>query len=861
MFNLEDIRKKVETFNTKAQIQWKKRIKEVLDQGDSTGITAIVADSYCDKHQIADIYLKQLIEQSQASEYKREINVCWIDMGQFNLGNSSSEFWGKITKNPIQLTKKSFYQIKNMEFPKTEYDYWVFFKILSNSLNRTTRYFYIIDNFDNITNPDIYHFMYRMVTANFHNIRIILLSSNLSESFLSEMIMKGLLYPVTQDDISFTETEVDLFFEEFGIEVTKGEKHDFLENFQGEFSSLYFALLYKLTTGKIWNGSEISQREHIDSLEKILYTDDQLKYISKIMLCKSFTYKHGLIIFDKNERMYHDFIKNSPFLYYSEFSRKYYIWEMLTSTVIEELREKDNLFYDNVYHVAEIYKQREKLIEALFFYQQINDYKNMLNILVQIFMNGTHLGENKWLYKKIGEIPKNILEEDFFGQLVYGAVMFNQGEHNKAIKYVTSLKDNYHKDKRYQDTCMIGEWATLMGIFGYMKYDNKMTEYFELAIKNLKDGSKLFKNYFSGKKMVPYSKNRYIENTDKLDNILNLVKESNSCFVSVLGGGGSGMGLLLSAEIAYLRGDFKESERYIYQCIHLANAHNQHAIILEANNLLVRICIISGERSKAFALLKLMKKATHNVFYSELMLKYSLIESSYYLAIREYQRLPEWMMNNQMAYKILYKDTHWLHHLLYAAFLYEKKHYYQIETIIEILEKSIEKKDHYSPKSYIHYLIIKAMNYSAFDKGKMAYKTIEKAYFISIKTGIIIPFIERGSHFYDFIDYLNKNDLIRSEDFKDWLDKISQMTKKYIDLDNKNNSLQKNFNLTQKEMEVLLLVGKGHTNAEIAKQIGTTLPTIKWYVHQIFSKMHVNNRTAATKEALRSGLLQQEDIL
>lgn len=51
--------------------------------------------------------------------------------------------------------------------------------------------------------------------------------------------------------------------------------------------------------------------------------------------------------------------------------------------------------------------------------------------------------------------------------------------------------------------------------------------------------------------------------------------------------------------------------------------------------------------------------------------------------------------------------------------------------------------------------------------------------------------------------------------------------------------------LTQRERDVLLLVGDGMSNKQIARHLGLQLPTVKNHVHDIFEKLEVSTRAMA----------------
>ncbi|HYE55436.1 MAG TPA: response regulator transcription factor [Chitinophagaceae bacterium] len=61
----------------------------------------------------------------------------------------------------------------------------------------------------------------------------------------------------------------------------------------------------------------------------------------------------------------------------------------------------------------------------------------------------------------------------------------------------------------------------------------------------------------------------------------------------------------------------------------------------------------------------------------------------------------------------------------------------------------------------------------------------------------------------------------------------------------------KKLNLSSREYEVLQLLVKGHSNAEIAQTLFLSLSTIKTHVSNLFVKMDVKSRTQAIEKARR----------
>lgn len=62
--------------------------------------------------------------------------------------------------------------------------------------------------------------------------------------------------------------------------------------------------------------------------------------------------------------------------------------------------------------------------------------------------------------------------------------------------------------------------------------------------------------------------------------------------------------------------------------------------------------------------------------------------------------------------------------------------------------------------------------------------------------------------------------------------------------------------LTSREFEVLLLIGEGYSNQEIADELFITLKTVKTHVSNILSKLGVEDRTQATIYAFKHNLIE-----
>lgn len=61
--------------------------------------------------------------------------------------------------------------------------------------------------------------------------------------------------------------------------------------------------------------------------------------------------------------------------------------------------------------------------------------------------------------------------------------------------------------------------------------------------------------------------------------------------------------------------------------------------------------------------------------------------------------------------------------------------------------------------------------------------------------------------------------------------------------------------VTEREKEVLLLLGKGFSYSESATFLGCSVSTIQTHIKRVYRKLQVNSKTEAIYEAIKMGLI------
>lgn len=83
----------------------------------------------------------------------------------------------------------------------------------------------------------------------------------------------------------------------------------------------------------------------------------------------------------------------------------------------------------------------------------------------------------------------------------------------------------------------------------------------------------------------------------------------------------------------------------------------------------------------------------------------------------------------------------------------------------------------------------------------------------------------------------------------------SNVVKPLLENQQSGKSLTVDFGLTDRELQVLTLLGQGQTNVQIAHHLSISQPTVRFHLNNILEKLNVQTRSEALVIATRNGLI------
>ncbi len=183
--------------------------------------------------------------------------------------------------------------------------------------------------------------------------------------------------------------------------------------------------------------------------------------------------------------------------------------------------------------------------------------------------------------------------------------------------------------------------------------------------------------------------------------------------------------------------------------------------------------------------------------------------------------------------------------LVQARILLTLEHWEDAGQLLDSLQaNAVENQRH---GDVIRILLLQAQRYKAQGKQQAALHAVAEALERGEQEGYVRAFLDEGEPVYQLCMRLMQQQP-GNHYLKRMVQHFTKMTMQPV-------HLPFGETLSQREVDVLLLLAEGASNEEIAKQLVLTTGTVKWHVHNIFGKLESKNRTQVVKKARALGLL------
>ncbi|MDN5300364.1 MAG: LuxR family transcriptional regulator, maltose regulon positive regulatory protein [Clostridiales bacterium] len=699
----------------------------------------------------------------------------------------------------------------------------------------------VIDDYHLIDSPEINHFITTLAANEIDALRIVLTGRYTKLHHLEELVLKGLLYHVTKENLEMTEGEIIDYYHACGVSID-GEQAKWLFNAtEGWISALYLMMLSYIEEGVLEPPESIYKL-----IEKIVYTplsENEKALMAMLSIFDNFTLKQARFIWDDEsvQRVLENTVQKNAFINYDVRTKFYQIHSLFREYLREVLETKSPDFKAHLYRQAAAwYSKQQDFFTARQFWHACGDFEAILQSIKTEKVKNSTLQSVTALYQYIQECPVAIKRRYPYALLIMATHMILHNEFQTFGILCKEVAENIGTNNDFSVTqrqAIYGELELMRGIAAFNDLD-QMAAHFERAWDLLGKSTAIFdinSDWTHGSPSILYL---YYRESGKLQTHLNIMIEKLPRYRRLTKAHGNGAEYMMEAEWHYHRGDFVNAEIALNRAIHMAQSSDQWSIELSGIYLQMRIDLMKQDYYHMFELLHRMREEMTNRVEYQYLHKVELCEISFYAQLDQKFKIPESLGRpergdirllhaNYAMFNIIYGRVMLINER-YTELLGSVPHFLKIASIYPTLLGSI-----------YTYLYAAAANWKL-KRVDAARADLEKALSIAMPDQLYMPFVENA----DYLEPLLKERLF-SEQFREDAERVLELYQSYASA--KEAVKQKYFpeekdKLTEREYEVALLASQGHTNKEIADKLYISQNTVKFALKSIFAKLSIKSR-------------------
>lgn len=324
----------------------------------------------------------------------------------------------------------------------------------------------------------------------------------------------------------------------------------------------------------------------------------------------------------------------------------------------------------------------------------------------------------------------------------------------------------------------------------------------------------------------------------------------------------SGLGILsygsiVMAELYYEQNDYEQLKYFVPRAIELGTISMNFGVLVPVYLVLARWRRAENRRHEMWltmeeiaALCRQHDAPLHWMSFVE------TFRVRLWLEENRREEVEQWVEAFQQMDEDILASKHEFERMTLArAYLYVKNENAALALLTSLKHES-EMKDRLG--SRIETFILLSQAHLSLRNHHEALTCIRMAVTLAAPEGYVRIFLDEGPSVAEMIYSLYKSKTLSKQELVYITMLLKKMEKEFPALDIQLRVSPAIDKLTEREAEVLALIGAGLSNSEIAAKLHLTLGTVKGHVHQIYSKLQIRNRSQAIVRLRESEIVPLE---
>lgn len=771
----------------------------------------------------------------------RETNQIWVSLAASN--GTMSFFWDRLTKQ-IELFNKSLgEQLKSLGYPSDAPQKAKILEILTE-IEYKKDTILVIDDFHLASSPENVGLLNTIVREQIPNLHIVLIMRDMKNLRLAELT--SLCATMTLHSLKYERDEIEQYFK-FMHYAPSPEELEKITRYSGGWISMIYLLIVGLKKG-IRAGISSTIDELVENNLYRPYDEGTRQLLQKLAVMESFTSEEASFVLEQPdiEQSLKELYMENAFIDFDEATGIYRIHHIL----LDFLRKKQTYTRIDIRglyrRLGEWYLYKRQYPDAYKNLYRAGDIEHILMLMNQESNITVILVEFEGYREMFENAPKEMLFAYPVAYLQYICLQIMNFDMETAKTGLQHLKEFQqawpdmkgiepeHKNRILAEIQILLIFTVFNDIHAMIECCNKAKQLLKgkNSIIIRRDGEATF-----GSPHFIYS---YYKEPGTLRELINTMLEGFPVFPEVSDGCGSGFDSVALAEYALETGDLRETELNGFKAIYKAKLMSQTSMLICAKFTLIRLYILQGKIQDAMEILAQLREDVKNDLSPIYNTTLDLCEGYIFGCLGQLQRIPIWLQQGDMSGNRLIYQGMAFNYIVYGKAKLLSQSYIELEVLTEsfmpyfgVFNNQLGYIHNYIHESAAKYRL-RGMEYSK--------EALKKAIAIGQADGIVMPFAENAPYIMDILTSLAHDDS-RNE----YLKKILCLCGKY--LESLRTMQQYGPSLSEREKEVLILLGNGLTRDEIASRLTVSSGTVKTHIQNIYLKLEVNGKIAALKKA------------
>jgi LuxR family maltose regulon positive regulatory protein len=831
----------------------------LLRQGLQYPLITVVAGAGYGKTQAVYSFLRQ-----------GDIIATWIQLSERD--NLASRFWENYTHTISLHNENLAAKLTEIGFPETEtqYDRWM--SALEDEATPKKKYVFVLDDFHLIHNPALLAFVERIVRLRFHksatNRTTILISRTMPAINTVTPASKGWLFEINEDDLRFTRDETLDYFRMLGVKPSQSALSDIHRDTGGwafAVNLIGLSLMHAPTTQGNLAISAMKQNifKLIESEIFLAMSEELRRFLIRLSLIEHLPHELTKLLAGDDARLLEEMTEISSFIRYDAYINAFRIHHLFLAYLT---RKQDTLSEEETRATysaaARWFEENDRRIDAIAYHEKAGDYRAIVNIaymLPQVIPMDTA----RFILASIEKGLDALFRENPISHSLYMRLLMSAGRFDDAIAMMNETIERFEKlpPSKFNCRVLLGAYNNL-GFARMMLYplrpDREVWRCFERADRYFKLGAPFgpyaVRGPVTSVTLGSYAcraggaesgeMELYIENLDRLTPYA--AHSMNGCM--------QGLNSLARAELAYMRGELQDAEKFAYQAMYKAKENHQREIESRAVFYLLRIGLQAGDYAKLQRHLKHLDMSTELAEHPISPVDYDLVTSWYYAQLGQNARIADWLKGGfedsvtpsvMLDFEIPVRmRCHWADNKYneLLAFLDSR----DSEGMLLLMR--------------LEFKLLKAVCLYQLHEKAGAFAAFSEAYELARPNAFEMPFVEYGSKMRTLSRAAMKaaGCGIPAE----WLARINKKSATYakklafvVSEYRKANHLGDEIHLSPREVEILTDLYHGLSRSEIAVNRQLSINTVKSLLQIIYAKLGAENNMDVIRIALELKLI------